>query len=387
MLCRRWVHALPQGSPQLYHTWALIDQSLQAVENVTDETSEIASLYSAKTSHLTPSQCEFFKKWEELISLEERDILRFRRELWTLGAEEREKTGRCFSNMILVNGSQEKGGVRASIHRWTYTFSRKLNKEEKGGVAKGSSVLSILSLNKSKTTRPVSTKPSSPSTSATTPSLLSGQISKGDAVTISIEPDFLSLTRGYVLSLEKEQITVGVDRELDIKTILGRKYGDEIPSQYSMNGNTDNVVFRIDRDELAAGIGRIRNNVAQLFYAGGDIKRLELVVDLKKPAFDPLPSALEPHPVLNADQQLAMQKVLSARDYAILLGMPGTGKTATIAEIIKELVKRGKSVLLSSYTHSAVDTILMKLVDVDFEVLRLGNADKVRIVLGGTIGG
>ena len=120
-----------------------------------------------------------------------------------------------------------------------------------------------------------------------------------------------------------------------------------------------------------------------LFFAGGDTKRLELVVDLRKPLFDDDPN-LVPRPSatimkkLNESQQQAMMKVLQARDYALLLGMPGTGKTTTIAEIIKELVQRGKSVLLTSYTHSAVDTILLKLLDVDFEVLRIGRSEKVR---------
>jgi DNA replication ATP-dependent helicase Dna2 len=72
-----------------------------------------------------------------------------------------------------------------------------------------------------------------------------------------------------------------------------------------------------------------------------------------------------------------MTKVLTAKDYACILGMPGTGKTTTIAEIILALVRRGKSVLLTSYTHSAVDTILTKLVNSDHKILRLGNVEKV----------
>lgn len=58
---------------------------------------------------------------------------------------------------------------------------------------------------------------------------------------------------------------------------------------------------------------------------------------------------------------------------------PGTGKTSTIAEIIKELVKRKKTVLLTSYTHSAVDTILLKLKDTDLPILRLGAINRVRL--------
>ena len=44
-----------------------------------------------------------------------------------------------------------------------------------------------------------------------------------------------------------------------------------------------------------------------------------------------------------------------------MLGMPGTGKTTTIASLVQVLVARGCSVLLTSYTNSAVDNVLLKL--------------------------
>lgn len=140
-------------------------------------------------------------------------------------------------------------------------------------------------------------------------------------------------------------------------------------------------LFRIDKDELSAGMGRTRDNLAHLFYAEGDHKRKQLIVDLAPPIFSTLPSdyasAEEQSLNLNIDQRAAIDKVLSAQDYALVLGMPGTGKTTTVSEIITALVRRGKSVLLTSYTHSAVDNILLKLKDKDVSMLRLGNPDKV----------
>ena len=57
--------------------------------------------------------------------------------------------------------------------------------------------------------------------------------------------------------------------------------------------------------------------------------------------------------------------------------MPGTGKTTTIATIIQALVAKGKSVLLTSHTHSAVDNVLIKLKEVAVPFARIGNPDKV----------
>lgn len=45
--------------------------------------------------------------------------------------------------------------------------------------------------------------------------------------------------------------------------------------------------------------------------------------------------------------------------------MPGTGKTTTIACLVQVLVARGNTVMLASYTHSAVDNILLKLKEVE----------------------
>ena len=61
-----------------------------------------------------------------------------------------------------------------------------------------------------------------------------------------------------------------------------------------------------------------------------------------------------------------------AQDYALILGMPGTGKTATISFIIKCLVEREKTVLLTSYTHTAVDNLLLKLQEIGVDFVRLG---------------
>ncbi|KAJ7288322.1 AAA domain-containing protein [Mycena rebaudengoi] len=82
---------------------------------------------------------------------------------------------------------------------------------------------------------------------------------------------------------------------------------------------------------------------------------------MKPPVFidsaAPLPPHLSHHfEHLNANQREAMQKVLAAQDCTMILG-----KTTVIAALVKILVAQGKTVLLTSYTHSAVDTILLKL--------------------------
>ena len=57
--------------------------------------------------------------------------------------------------------------------------------------------------------------------------------------------------------------------------------------------------------------------------------------------------------------------------------MPGTGKTSTITQLIRIITAMGKTVLLTSYTNSAVDNVLLRLLDEGVEFIRVGSKGKV----------
>ena len=279
--------------------------------------------------------------------------MRFKKELWTLNAGERETLGRCFADMVLDTSQEEPVHAGASkIHKFTYRFQRRMD--------------------------------------AGAESLLNGHMNVGDAVTVSVAPDLFALCRGFILELGPKHVVLGVDRTIRIQAIQARL--SKLPHHLSdmKNSTATVIIFRIDKDEFSAGMGRVRDNLAALFYVGGDTTRLRLVVDLAPPTFDAESDLLSTARAssrcrvlarsLNTHQMLAVEKVLSSRDYTLILGMPGTGKTTVVAHLIRMLVEMGKTVLLSTYTHSAVDTILAKLKDVDFAILRLGNVDKVGLV-------
>jgi DNA replication ATP-dependent helicase Dna2 len=276
-----------------------------------------------------------------------------------MGAEERESHGRCFSSMIMDQSYKPiklESSAPGKISSFSYRFMKRdfhLPVLPKSGLQAADS-------------------------------LLNGHMSVGDAIVVSVEPDLLALTKGYITKLTPEEITVGVDHKLDLQDIAERAR-----SKSGSNALYDDVVeFRIDKDELITGMAKMRYNVANMFFAHGDTRRLELVVDLRPPVFNKQYDELLDSPqhgrvlhdimkTLNSSQRLAMEKVLNAEDYALILGMPGTGKTTVIAAVIKALVDLGKTVFLTSHTHSAVDTILLKLNDADFGILRVGNMDKV----------
>lgn len=86
-----------------------------------------------------------------------------------------------------------------------------------------------------------------------------------------------------------------------------------------------------------------------------------------------------PESSLNASQRAAVEKILSANDLAIVHGPPGTGKTTTLVEAIKALVKQegGRQILVVAPSNAAVDLLSERLADQGLVVLRVGNPTRV----------
>lgn len=83
-------------------------------------------------------------------------------------------------------------------------------------------------------------------------------------------------------------------------------------------------------------------------------------------------------PSLNEVQQIAVDKILSATDLAIVHGPPGTGKTTTLVQAIKALIKQDhQQILVVAPSNTAVDLLSEKLADEGLNVLRVGNPARV----------
>ncbi|KAL2062939.1 hypothetical protein VTL71DRAFT_6011 [Oculimacula yallundae] len=323
------------------------------------ETSGMKAKFDEVVKHLTPKHKEFFLKWDDLLTKEEKESLKFRRELWTMLSSEREKLGRCFSNVIIEPGSAHEEKDNPKINRYRYSL----------------------------------VKPD-PSPGF---SFLDSQITVGEPIVISDEKGHFALANGYVTQVRRRRVTVAVDRRLHNARIRQPGF-DEMDNQVfasimevAPEGSTmeeadgkiqeEPVRYRLDKDEFSNGMATVRNNLIQVMSDGpfGSRQIRGLVVDLNAPRFKTQATAyvLRDRENINVDQRRAIQKVMSAEDYALVLGMPGTGKTTTIAHIIRALVSQGKTVLLTSYTHTAVDNILLKLKDDNIPILRLGAPAKI----------
>lgn len=80
---------------------------------------------------------------------------------------------------------------------------------------------------------------------------------------------------------------------------------------------------------------------------------------------------------LNESQKAAVEFAMSASDVAIIHGPPGTGKTTTVVEVIRQAVARGERVLACAPSNTGVDNLLERLVNTGEPAVRLGHPARV----------
>jgi len=103
------------------------------------------------------------------------------------------------------------------------------------------------------------------------------------------------------------------------------------------------------------------------------------------PAFDKLrePETGFFNAKLNKSQREAVLRCLAARDFFLIHGPPGTGKTIACIEIIAQLVehdreqKRSSKILAAADSNVAVDNLVERLDEIGVEVVRIGHPARV----------
>ncbi len=141
----------------------------------------------------------------------------------------------------------------------------------------------------------------------------------------------------------------------------------------------DKPVLRLDlaNDE----IGRQRQRVALQRARSAQGDRLASLRDVllgeHPPAFEPMPELDQTQTTLNEAQRAAVDFALGAKDVAVIHGPPGTGKTTTIVELIRQSVALGNKVLVCAPSNLAVDNVFERLLSAGEKVVRLGHPARV----------
>lgn len=149
---------------------------------------------------------------------------------------------------------------------------------------------------------------------------------------------------------------------------------DELPD-WSRDGKLGVEVLFDDKsyDDMQEALKQ-----ANTLADGGKNRLVNILTGVASPTFDTdRPAAVSPTN-LNESQQQAVHKILTANELAIVHGPPGTGKTTTLVQAIKALVRQDqKQILVVAPSNTAVDLLSEKLHEEGLNVLRVGNPSRV----------
>ncbi|KAL0429394.1 UNVERIFIED_CONTAM: DNA replication ATP-dependent helicase/nuclease JHS1 [Sesamum radiatum] len=314
------------------------------------EGSGLGDVYESLVSHLTTTHTVFLKKWERLIDLEANHLEVAKKESWCSQNSKNGHNPVCLSSLILDASDKLSQKKICRGNRFVYRF---VHREPP-----------LLDTD----------KPNRDYLSAS--SFLEYMFRNGDYVILSKEPGNLRVANGVIVDIGDSHVSVSFAKRLRLP---GHSPG-------SMPETLHQQLWRIDKDEVMASFAIMRYNLIQLFLQNEYSSQLrKMVVDLEMPRFDsgcifsqdPAISYIWAEKSLNDDQRRAILKILTAKDYALILGMPGTGKTSTMVHAVKALLMRGASILLTSYTNSAVDNLLLKLKTQGIDFIRIGRYEAV----------
>ena len=369
------------------------------------------SLMNHYTAHLTPEDMQYFLDWDRMVDLESRAGRHDIAKAWLKSSREREcGTGKTFSDLVFA-ASYQLGQVPQQTQMQSQVCSSNADDDKmilQFDRAPGS-VLSSTLLNSLKIEDRSHVVLSTDGTSLQPLEVPRRGVGGGNTKSFRHQ---CNVFRGIVQKVTDQSVTI-----LASKNDL-RQVQDLLTLWQEYNDNARNALplrFRLDKDDVATGTGTLRQNLIKLFTAdvptfkfhrkqqnvngngkngNSDIDSLlqirmpwlrRAIIQMEKPQFDPSrtrsmfdPQSFSGAPkvkgcefeqlaaqylTLNVDQRHAVDKVISMNDYACIQGLPGTGKTSTIAFIARLLAAQGQRVLITSYTHAAVDNLLMKFIE------------------------
>jgi hypothetical protein len=178
-----------------------------------------------------------------------------------------------------------------------------------------------------------------------------------------------------------------VDAPDSVRAVIARKSSDRLAvmiehepdESLSLPGwNIDREAPEVTFDRGAAAIAEVLAHAPRSEAA----HRYEQLFAVNTPVKAPRDNRNNLHLIsffdahLEEDQKRAVQKAL-ADDLSIIVGPPGTGKTRTLAEVVRQCVARGERVLVTAASHTAVDNLAERLVAANVALVRIGHPARV----------
>lgn len=175
---------------------------------------------------------------------------------------------------------------------------------------------------------------------------------QGDIVRVTFDDEKFSVD-GTLYEVDEYRVSVALDKDL-LELPQGRCTVDLLGSD---------ATYR-----------RMQKALRMAPHAHGRLAELrDVLLGLLPPQHAPAHVPLFYNTSLNEFQRQAVVSALGAKDAALIHGPPGTGKTTVLAEIIRQAVKRGQTVLATAPSNVAVDNMLERLLAAGVRCVRLGH--------------
>lgn len=171
---------------------------------------------------------------------------------------------------------------------------------------------------------------------------------------------------------EKEHIN-GVVNYVRDNTMVITLNGDDVPDWIGdgllgVDVMFDEMSYREMEFTLKEVIKAEDNRVAEL---------KNILLGSARALAEPRKIPIESIDILNDSQKGALTKVLESKDVAFIHGPPGTGKTTTLVQAIRQTIKDERQVLVCAPSNAAVDLLVDKLSDQGLQALRIGHPARV----------
>ena len=175
------------------------------------------------------------------------------------------------------------------------------------------------------------------------------------------------LYRGIVSQFNSKKIVIAFDNEIE-------------PESLPKNICLVQLVNQVTYDRIKKGLDQLGSlDIHEKVYP-----LVNVLFDIYEPTYNNSEEILDYikkiqfyNDNLNKSQKEAVEFALTVNEIGLIHGPPGTGKTTTIVEVILQLIKLGKKILVVAPSNIAVDNIAEKLISFKdknkFDLVRIGH--------------
>ncbi|MDO8741139.1 MAG: AAA domain-containing protein [Candidatus Woesearchaeota archaeon] len=196
------------------------------------------------------------------------------------------------------------------------------------------------------------------------PTTFKGIVEKVDlnnnVITIKLQsPKQPNLSRGSLILIREDSPSSS-----DIRATTKGFYNSNLKLEIKTNPSQfENKTVVIDIEKTNVILERLKNIVENIKKGKinlDNVKILDFMIGENKPHHSQERISFISKK-LNKDQEEGVMNSIKTRDFHLIIGPPGTGKTYVIEELIRQFTKRNQKLLVTAWTNLAVDNIIKRL--------------------------